>query len=160
MTRRNYETYAAHRARLRWDRALVAPVLPLDVDALARSIGRSEGLTPTWALRVRTGAHRRRCAELTAPAPAPTSAPVPSAAPAAAPAPAPAPPEPRAPLLGMDAGLGPWARVEVWRHGHGYRWRATWAPPCEPDSAQAYGSASDPDAAAAAARAWVEGLRL
>lgn len=155
--RRNFETYAADRARKRWTRALAAPALPLDVHALARAIGRAEGLTPTWALRVRTGEHRRRCAELAMP-PRPVPAPV------AAPTPAPVPPAPTsaAPREIADhaAGLGPWARVDVWRHGHGYRWRATWAPPCEPDSAEARGQAATADAAVAAARAWVDGLRL
>ena len=158
--RRNFETYAADRARARWTRALLAPAPPFDVHALARAIGRAEGLTPTWALRVRTGEHRRRCAELAAP-PRPVQAPVPAATPAPAPLPLPSPPPPASrEVADHAAGLGPWARVDVWRHGHGYRWRATWAPPCEPDSAEARGQAVTADAAVAAARAWVDGLRL
>lgn len=157
MSRRNFETYAADRARQRWTRALVAPAAPFDPHALARSIGRAEGLTPTWALRVRTGEHRRRCAELATP-PRPVQAPVPASTPAPAP-PTPAPRDLRE-VVDHAAGLGPWARVDVWRHGHGFRWRATWAPPCEPDSAEARGQAVTADAAAAAARAWVDGLRL
>lgn len=151
--RRNYETYAAERARRRWTRALVAPPLPLDVHALARAIGRSEGLTPTWALRVRTGEHRRRCAELATP-----PRPVPAPAPAPLPLPSPPPPCDLREIADHAAGLGPWARVDVWRHGHGYRWRATWAPPCEPDSAEARGQAVSADAAVAAARAWVNNV--
>ena len=156
MNRRNLDDHRARRARRRWNEALVQyealrETLPFDVHAVASAIGASEHLTPTWALRVRCAALRRRCAALVAPV---------AAGPVAAPGPAPEPTPVPSPPPDPSAGLGPWARVDVWRHGLGFRWRATWAPPCEPDSAEARGQAATADEATVAARAWVEGLRF